>query len=217
MVKYQFVHSAILELSNPNNGSNLANMPSEIILTVFSYLDQSDLAKCARVCRRFQDLTTADCLWMPKAKESLATNCQNSEMKSKSVQPWISTQDRVRISQNWVRGNYSETQLIVQDIRYMPRIQLNAETIWVSWGAQVWAHPRRSDGTVCRTASQVRRLLFLQINHLFSRINGISNFISCNFFHFSTFIHNIDSIDRYVGKFEISKGIFEKSLPLVAF
>jgi len=148
---------AILELSNPNNGSNLANMPSEIILTVFSYLDQSDLAKCARVCRRFQDLTTADCLWMPKAKESLATNCQNSEMKSKSVQPWISTQDRVRISQNWVRGNYSETQLIVQDIRYMPRIQLNAETIWVSWGAQVWAHPRRSDGTVCRTASQVLR------------------------------------------------------------
>ena len=62
---------------------------------------------------------------------------------------------QVRISQNWVRGHYAEMQLIVQDIRYMPRIQLDAETIWVSWGAQVWAHPRRSDGTVCRTASQV--------------------------------------------------------------
>jgi len=148
---------ANLESNNTNNGSNFANMPSEIILTVFNHLNQSDLARCARVCRRFRDLTTADCLWMGKAKESLATNCQDSEMKSKSVQPWISAQDRVRISQNWVRGHYAEMQLIVQDIRYMPRIQLDAETIWVSWGAQVWAHPRRSDGTVCRTASQLLR------------------------------------------------------------
>ena len=89
--------SANLESNNTNNGSNFANMPSEIILTVFNHLNQSDLARCARVCRRFRDLTTADCLWMGKAKESLATNCQDSEMKSKSVQPWISAQDRVRI------------------------------------------------------------------------------------------------------------------------
>ena len=41
--------------------------------------------------------------------------------------------------------------------RYMPRLQLDSETIWVSWGSQVWAHPRRADGTVCRTASQVLR------------------------------------------------------------
>jgi F-box/WD-40 domain protein 4 len=39
----------------------------------------------------------------------------------------------------------------------MPRIQLESDTLWVSWGAQVWAHPRRSDGTVCRTASKVLR------------------------------------------------------------
>jgi len=67
---------ANLESNNTNNGSNFANMPSEIILTVFNFLDQSDLARCARVCRRFRDLTTADCLWMGKAKESLATNCR---------------------------------------------------------------------------------------------------------------------------------------------
>ena len=89
--------SANLESNNTNNGSNFANLPSEIILTVFNHLNQSDLARCARVCRRFRDLTTADCLWMGKAKESLATNCQDSEMKSKSVQPWISAQDRVRL------------------------------------------------------------------------------------------------------------------------
>ena len=41
--------------------------------------------------------------------------------------------------------------------RYMPRIQLDSETIYLSWGSQIWAHPRRADGTVCRTASQVLR------------------------------------------------------------
>ena len=39
----------------------------------------------------------------------------------------------------------------------MPRLQIDADTIWMSWGSQVWAHPRRADGTVCRTASQVLR------------------------------------------------------------
>ena len=39
----------------------------------------------------------------------------------------------------------------------MPRIQLDSETIYLSWGSQIWAHPRRADGTVCRTASQVLR------------------------------------------------------------
>lgn len=41
--------------------------------------------------------------------------------------------------------------------RYMPRLQIDTDTIWMSWGSQVWAHPRRADGTVCRTASQVLR------------------------------------------------------------
>lgn len=140
-----------------NQNSKLSSLPTEILLNVFSYLNNHDLSQVARVNKRFKDLTSVDYLWMNSAKQSLATNCLHPEMKSRSVQPWISAQDRVRISTNWVRGHYSETQLIVQDIRYMPRIQLDSEKIWVSWGAQVWAHPRRQDGTVCRTASQVLR------------------------------------------------------------
>lgn len=151
-------YANILELNNPRSASlKMVAMPSEIILNIFNYLDKPDLASCARVCKRFRDLTTADCLWINRAKSSLATNNAHPEMKNRAVQPWISAQDRVRISQNWISASYAEVQLIVQDTRYMPRIQLDAETIWVSWGAQVWAHPRRQDGTVCRTASQVLR------------------------------------------------------------
>ena len=95
----------------------LANMPSEIILTIFGLLKKKDLASCARVCRRFRDLTAADCLWLPKAKQSLATNACHPDMQSRSVQPWIKAQDRVRMSQNWVKSRYRETQLIVQETR----------------------------------------------------------------------------------------------------
>ena len=92
-------------IANSGNAGakNFANMPSEIILSVFKHLNKTDLANCARVCHRFRDLTTADCLWISEAKQSLATNNSHAEMKNRSVQPWLSAQDRVRISHNWVR------------------------------------------------------------------------------------------------------------------
>ncbi len=119
-------NSNLDKIANDNNGPRLSNMPSELILGIFSFLNPSDLANCAKVCKRFRDLTTADCLWMNRAKAALATNVEHPDMKSRSINLWsLSVQDRVRISQNWVRGSYSESQLIVQDIRYMPRVQLD--------------------------------------------------------------------------------------------
>ena len=107
-----------LGVNTSNNQRGLVNMPSEIILTIFGFLNKKDLANCARVCRRFRDLTAADCLWLPSAKKCLATNTCHPEMQNRSVQPWIKAQDRVRVSQNWIKGRYRETQLIVQDTRY---------------------------------------------------------------------------------------------------
>lgn len=136
--------------------TRLDQMPSEIILTIFGYLGRRDLGKCAQVCKRFRDLAGAECLWLTEARNCLATN--GTMTRSLVNMPTtMSAQDRVRVSRNWVRGCYGETQLIVQDTRYMPRIQLDIDTLWVSWGSQVWAHPRRSDGTVCRTAHRVLR------------------------------------------------------------
>ena len=113
---YQIIDAnANLEVMN----RGLANLPSEVILSVFSYLKKSELARCARVCKRFRDLTQAECLWMPEAKNSLVTNNCHPEMIQRSVASWIPAKDRVRISQNWTKGHYNETQLLVQDIRYV--------------------------------------------------------------------------------------------------
>ncbi len=35
-------------------------------------------------------------------------------------------------------GNYHETTLLVQNIRYMPRLQLDRSALWVSWGNKIW-------------------------------------------------------------------------------
>jgi hypothetical protein len=52
-------------------------------------------------------------------------------------------------------GNYHETTLLVQSIRYMPRLQLDRSALWVSWGNKIWSHPRYSDGTISRTTNRV--------------------------------------------------------------
>jgi hypothetical protein len=98
----------------PVNNRGFANMPSEIILAVFGYLSRSDLARSARVCRRFRDLASADCLWLTEARQSLVTNNCHPEMKARSVQPWMPAQDLVRVSHSWTRGYYRETQLLIQ-------------------------------------------------------------------------------------------------------
>ena len=37
----------------------------------------------------------------------------------------------------------------------MPRIELEQNSLWVSWGNKIWSHPRHADGTVGRTTTRV--------------------------------------------------------------
>ena len=116
---------------------NLDQLPSELLLTIFSYLSRQDLGRAAQVCSRFRDLTHAECLWMSEAKKSLATNGLDSNVVSKTLGQ-LTSRDRVRISKNWSEGNYHETTMIVQSIRYMPRLQLERSALWVGWGNKIW-------------------------------------------------------------------------------
>ena len=100
---YQII-DANSNLQTVNRG--FVNLPSEIILNVFSYLKKGDLARCARVCKRFRDLTHAECLWMPEARTSLVTNACHPDVGERTVSAWISAKERVRISQNWIKANY---------------------------------------------------------------------------------------------------------------
>lgn len=148
---------------NPiNSGMNLSNLPSEILLNIFSRLDRSSLGRIALVSRRFRDLAYADCLWVKEAKTCLSTNGKDSAMISRTAAP-LGARDKVRVSQNWRNGVYVETKLLVQSLRYMPRLQLEKELLWVSWGNRIWAHPRHKrkpeSGLIGRTTTRVLKVL----------------------------------------------------------
>ena len=42
---------------------NLQDMPMEVFLKIFSYLDTKDLFKCNQVCKRFKSICCDELLW----------------------------------------------------------------------------------------------------------------------------------------------------------
>ncbi len=113
-----------------------------------------------QVCHRFRQLAYAECLWLPSARSCLAANAADAAFVARAAAP-LSSRDAVRISANWRQARYAETKLLVQNLRFMPRLQLERELLWVSWGNRIWAHPRnKEDGTIARTTTRyVRKVI----------------------------------------------------------
>ena len=135
----------------------LEELPTEILVHLFSYVSRKDLGKLSQTCKRFRDIAQTDSLWIDEANECLVTNtaaCINMGQRTAPA-PITSAKERVRIARNWTQGHYEETKLAVQDIRYMPRIELEQSSLWVSWGNKIWSHPRHADGTVGRMTTRV--------------------------------------------------------------
>ena len=107
-----------------------------------------------QVCSRFRELAYAECLWLTPARDCLATNSRDASFVARSAAP-LSSRDAVRVSGNWRRAQYEETKLLVQNTRFMPRLQLERDLLWVSWGNRIWAHPRNpEDGTIARATTR---------------------------------------------------------------
>ena len=47
----------------PKMGENFEQLPDEVILNVLKYLDIKDLGRCAKTCKRFQNVSHDDSLW----------------------------------------------------------------------------------------------------------------------------------------------------------
>ena len=135
----------------------LEELPTEILVHLFGYVSRKDLGRLAQTCRLFRDIAQTDSLWVKEAHDCLVTNtaaCLNMGQRTAPA-PITSAKERVRIARNWTRGLYEETKLTVQNIRYMPRIEIEQSSLWVSWGNKIWSHPRHADGTVGRTTTRV--------------------------------------------------------------
>ncbi len=109
------------------------------------------------MCHRFRALSLAECLWLPSARDCVATNAHDPDFVSRAAAV-LSSKDAVRIGSNWKKARYLESKLLVQNVRFMPRLQLQRDHLWVSWGNRIWAHPRNEDGTIARTTTRYRKI-----------------------------------------------------------
>jgi F-box/WD-40 domain protein 4 len=90
------------------------------------------------------------------AREALASNQTDPGVRGRS-QEALSAREKVRVGRVWSAGGAREGLVAVQSARYMPRLQLEAKRLWVSWGSKIWCHPRLPGGGVSKTTSRVLR------------------------------------------------------------
>ena len=140
-----------------------------------------------QTCSLFRDLSYADSLWLGDSRNSLITNGLDPLLEERTKEP-LSARDKVRVSRNWTSGQFSETKLIVQNTRYMPRLQLEQDLLWVSWGNRIWAHPRLSSGLIDRTSARYVVFIFMEA------------FFVQQFIYFSTLKGHSDDVSRFVVK-----------------
>jgi len=134
----------------------LDQMPTDVLLTIFGFLERRELGYLAQVCSRFRNLAYSDCLWLREAREALGSNQADSRARGRS-QEQLGARDRVRLGRCWAEGDAREGLVAVQSAKYMPRLQLEAKRLWVSWGSKIWCHPRLPGGGVSKTTSRVLR------------------------------------------------------------
>jgi len=139
-----------------DNQLTLDCLPADAVLLVFKYLDVRSLGRVAQVCRRFMSLAYSDCLWIRSGKKALASNQLHQTAKSKS-QVKYSGRDRVRLGRAWTHGRCRERILTVHNNKYMPRLQLEKNALWVSWGKTIWCQPRLKDGGISSATTKMLR------------------------------------------------------------
>ncbi|XP_023322974.1 F-box/WD repeat-containing protein 4-like isoform X2 [Eurytemora carolleeae] len=138
------------------NCLTLENLPADVLLVIFKYLDISTLGRVAQVCKLFRSLSYSDFLWMRAGASSLGSNQLDTLTTSKS-QAKLGAREKVRIGENWKNGKCKENILAVQNNKYMPRLQLEKDVLWVSWGKTIWCHPRGKDGAINPKTKQMFR------------------------------------------------------------
>ena len=113
------------------------------------YLDRPSLASVAQVCSRFRDISYSDILWIEASIKALASNQLDLTSLSR-CQAILSARDKVKLGEAWTKGYILESLVTVQNNRCMPRLQLEAKRLWISWGKRIWCHQMLPDGRVAK-------------------------------------------------------------------
>jgi len=139
-----------------DNFLNLDCLPIDVLLYIFKFLDIKSLGRVAQVSRLFRNLAYSECLWIPWANTMLASNQLHSASRNISQKKYFA-RERVKIGKAWAKGDSEENVLTSHNIKYMPRLQLQRDKLWVSWGRTIWCHPRVKNGGIRSTTTKMLR------------------------------------------------------------
>lgn len=142
--------------SNDNPALRLDQLPEDVLLAICKFLPRHSLASVAQTCSRLRALAYSDCLWVEAAREALASSQLDPGARARS-QEQMGAREKVMLGCAWTKGEAREGVVAVQSSRFMPRLQLERQRLWVSWGSKIWCHPRLPGGGVAKTTSRVLR------------------------------------------------------------
>jgi len=138
------------------NFTTLDFLPLDVLLYLFKFLDTKHLGRMAQVCRRFQSLVYCDSVWLRKAARAFASNQLQPEIMQRS-QVMYGARERVRLGENWRRGDCTQAIVTAHNNNMMPRVALERDALWVSWGKTIWCHPRVKQGGISAATTKMLR------------------------------------------------------------
>ncbi|KAG8435384.1 hypothetical protein GDO86_013367 [Hymenochirus boettgeri] len=118
------------------------NLPEEILLVIFSYLDAQALGRLAQVCRKLRHFTGKDAVWRGFAKKGLNSGFSHQGTDTASG---ISIKERVRVSKNWKNGCCRRDTMLKWKRNLMPWICLDRDLLYLSQAEEIRAYRLHSN------------------------------------------------------------------------
>ncbi|PSN54802.1 F-box only protein 48 [Blattella germanica] len=88
------------------NVALLEDLPTEILLVIFKYCTLRSLGNVCQTCKRLNSVVN-DFIWHERSQKVLATNQISQDIQNRSSH-LLSTGQKCRIAENWLRGRYVE-------------------------------------------------------------------------------------------------------------
>ena len=104
----------------PNKPEIITDLPPELLLHVFSFLDVRTLGRLAQVSRRLRQLAHDDCLWSRTLRFPPQIICPASLSSIQTPR----TFDVARISHNWLTGTFEGRRVVSFQRKEIPRLRL---------------------------------------------------------------------------------------------
>ncbi|XP_011871583.1 PREDICTED: F-box/WD repeat-containing protein 4-like [Vollenhovia emeryi] len=132
------------------NTWQLDGLPVDVLLMIFEFCNEFDLLRLSEVCKRFNDITRKDVLWIKKSKHFLVTN-QTSERFRARCSTILSPRTMLFVSYNWRYGIFNKQTMLTQRAKLIPWLKMTNDMLWWSGNKGLLGFGRGKEATIDET------------------------------------------------------------------